>query len=85
MPVMLLQMVSTIFAVELPGFAILFLVELLVRVAIQRCTYFRSCWNWFDARKPRDGKIAGIMVNDWKDTKGYTKCPKPSAMATLFS
>jgi len=30
------------------GFAILFLVELLVRVAIQRCTYFRSCWNWFD-------------------------------------
>lgn len=30
------------------GFAILFLVELLVRVAIQRCAYFRSCWNWFD-------------------------------------
>eukprot|EP00434_Breviolum_minutum_P034408 symbB.v1.2.030454.t1/scaffold3395.1/size57732/6 len=30
------------------GFAILFLVELLVRVGIQRCTYFRSCWNWFD-------------------------------------
>lgn len=30
------------------GFAVLFLVELLVRVAIQRCAYFRSCWNWFD-------------------------------------
>ncbi|CAK9084914.1 Sodium channel protein type 4 subunit alpha (Sodium channel protein skeletal muscle subunit alpha) (Sodium channel protein type IV subunit alpha) (Voltage-gated sodium channel subunit alpha Nav1.4) [Durusdinium trenchii] len=30
------------------GFAILFLIELVVRVAIQRCSYFRSCWNWFD-------------------------------------
>lgn len=43
---------NAMLAVELRGFAILFLVELLVRVGIQRCTYFRSCWNWFDVRDP---------------------------------
>eukprot|EP00438_Fugacium_kawagutii_P036737 Skav212632 [mRNA] locus=scaffold173:302192:310846:+ [translate_table: standard] len=31
------------------GFAVLFLVELLVRLSIQRCAYFKSCWNLFDA------------------------------------
>ncbi|CAJ1436787.1 unnamed protein product [Effrenium voratum] len=30
------------------GFAILFLAELIVRIAVLRCHYFCSCWNWFD-------------------------------------